>query len=180
MNAAFFRRVSGHLMSIFCGQFLWAILAQITWPATQMLARLKEKYIGKNIKLYCESYLDYDFGNGRYDAAVSLMTLHHYDHKTKTDIYRRIHDCLRSNGVYIECDYMLHEDDYQNAQETEDFNFSEYKRLKDELGITDGKEYHYDTPCTVANQKKMLLDAGFAEVKEAWHIENTVILIAYK
>jgi len=148
--------------------------------ADQMLGRLREKYPDKNIKLYCESYLTHDFGNGRYDAAISLMTLHHYDHKTKKGLYRRIHDCLKPNGAYVECDYMLHEDDYANAQETEDFNFSEYKRLKEELGITDDKEYHFDTPCTVENQKTMLLSAGFSDVKEMWHIGNTVILAAYK
>ena len=148
--------------------------------ADQMLERLKEKYPDKNIKLRRESYLDYDFRACHYDAAISLMTLHHYGHKTKTDLYRKICNCLEANGVYIECDYMLHEDDYENAQETEDFNFSEYKRLRDELGVTGGKEYHFDTPCTVANQKKILLDAGFSEIKEAYHVGNTVILIANK
>ena len=148
--------------------------------AEKMLERLKEKYPDKNIKLFQKSYLDFDFGDCRYDAAISLMTLHHYDHKTKTELYQKIHNCLNRGGVYIECDYMLHEDDCENAQETEDINFSEYKRLKDELGITDGREYHFDTPCTVANQKKMLLSAGFTDVKEAWHIGNTIILIANK
>ena len=148
--------------------------------AEKMLKRLEEKYNNKNLKLYQKSYFDYDFGDCRYDAAISLMTLHHYDHPTKTALYRKIYGCLEENGVYIECDYMLHEDDYKNAQETEDLNFSEYRRLKDELGITDGREYHFDTPCTVANQKKMLLSAGFAGVREAWHVGNTVILIAQK
>ena len=140
----------------------------------------KKKYPDKNITLYRESYLNYDFGDCRYDAAISLMTLRHYNHEVKTDLYRKICGCLEPNGVYIECDYMLHEDDYENAQETEDFNFSEYKRLKDELGVAENKEYHFDTPCTVANQKRMLLDSGFAEVKEAWHVGNVVILIANK
>ena len=148
--------------------------------AEKMLERLKEKYPDKKINLHQKSYLDYDFGDCCYDVAISLMTLHHYDHKTKTELYRKVHSCLKANGVYIECDYMLHEDDYENAQEAEDFNFSEYKRLKDELGITDGKEYHFDTPCTVQNQKKMLFNAGFTDVKEAWHIGNAVILTANK
>jgi len=148
--------------------------------ADQMLGRLREKYPDKGIKLYCESYLTYDFGECRYDAALSLMTLHHYAHNTKKDLYRRIHRCLKPSGVYVECDYMLHGDDYANAQEIEDANFAAYKRLKEELGITDNKEYHFDTPCTVENQKGMLSDAGFSDVKEMWHIGNTVILVAYR
>jgi tRNA (cmo5U34)-methyltransferase len=148
--------------------------------AENMLQLLKESYPDKNICLHCESYLNYEFGNCCYDAALSVMTLHHYDHETKTNLYRKIHDCIKQNGIYIECDYMLSEQEYENAQEQEDLYFSEYKRLKDEQGINDNREYHYDTPCTVANQKKMLTDAGFTNVREVWHRKNTVIIIADK
>ena len=148
--------------------------------AENMLKLLKENYPDKNICLHCASYLDYDFKNCRYDAALSVMTLHHYDHKTKIDLYRKIYDCIKQNGVYIECDYMLPEQENENTQEKEDFYFAEYERLKNEQGITDNKEYHYDTPCTVANQKEMLSHAGFKNVREVWCRGNTVILIAAK
>jgi tRNA (cmo5U34)-methyltransferase len=146
--------------------------------AENMLQKVKDNYPDKNIELFCESYLDYNFGISCYDAALSVMTMHHYDHKTKTDLYRRICFCLKENGIYIECDYMLHENDYENAQEMEDFYFSEYKLLKEKQGITDDRQYHYDTPCTVSNQIKMLKEAGFTEVNEVWHTGNAVILVA--
>jgi hypothetical protein len=38
----------------------------------------------------------------------------------------------------------------------------------------------YDTPCTVAHQMKMLFDAGFKEVKEAWRRGITVVLTTAK
>ena len=145
-----------------------------------MLKRLIEKYPDKKIRLFCESYLDFDFGNGLYDVALSVMTLHHYNHQTKTDLYRKIYNSLKTNGVYIECDYMLSEHEYENPQAAEDNYFSEFERLKMEQGITDNREYHYDTPCTVANQKQMLLDAGFSSIKEVWRKKIAVILIAEK
>ena len=148
--------------------------------AENMLQLLKESYQDKNIKLHCESYLNYDFGNCRYDAALSVMTLHHYTHKTKTNLYRRIYNCVKQNGVYLECDYMLSEHEHENAQEMEDFYFSEYERLKYEQRINDEREYHYDTPCTVSNQIKMLLEAGFTNVREVWRKGNAVVLTAYK
>jgi tRNA (cmo5U34)-methyltransferase len=148
--------------------------------AEDMLKLLIEKYPDRKINLYCESYLNYDFGNCLYDVALSVMTLHHYNHQTKTDLYRRIHQSLNHNGVYIECDYMLSEHEYENPQEQEDFYFSEFERLKKEQGIADDREYHYDTPCMVSNQKKMLLEAGFTSVKEVWRQKDTVILVAYK
>jgi hypothetical protein len=75
---------------------------------------------------------------------------------------------------------MLSEHEFENPQETEDFYFSEFERLKKEQRITDSREYCYDTPCTVSNQKKMLLKAGFSSVKEVWQKKIAVILVANK
>ena len=145
-----------------------------------MLKLLQEKYPDKKIKLKCESYLDYDFGNCLYDVVLSVMTLHHYNHKTKTELYRKLYNSIKHNGVYIECDYMLSEHEYENPQEKEDLCFLEFERMKKEQSISDNNEYHFDTPCTVSNQNKMLLEAGFTSVNEVWRYKNTVILIAEK
>jgi len=148
--------------------------------AKEMLNILKETYPGKNITLHCENYLSYDLGVEIYDVALSVLTLHHYSHEIKTDLYRKIHRCIKKDGIYIERDYILTEPDPKKAQEMEDFYFSEYERLKTEQGLTDDKEYHYDTPCTVSNQIKMLLAAGFTNVREVLRRENAAILIAEK
>ena len=148
--------------------------------AENMLKLLEESYPSQNIRLHCASYLDYDFGKSNYDVALSVMTLHHYEHEIKTNLYRRIYDCIKPNGIYIECDYMLSEQEHENAQELEDLYFSEYERYKNEQGITDDREYHYDRPCTVSNQKKMLTNAGFKNIREVWRRGNTVILLADK
>ena len=142
--------------------------------AENMLHLLRETYPDKNIRLHCESYLNFDFGNCRYDVAMSVMTLHHYNHKTKAYLYRKIYDCIKQNGIYIECDYII------SDQKLEDFYFAEYERLKIEQGINDNGEYHYDTPCTIDNQLKMLSAAGFTNVREVWRNNNTVIIIAEK
>ena len=146
--------------------------------AEDMLKLLVAKYPDKKIRLHNESYLDYDFGQGQYDVVLSVMTLHHYNHAKKTELYRRVRESLKQNGVYIECDWMLTEGEYENPQETEDFNFSEFERLKKEQGIADDREYSYDTPCTVPNQLKMLREVGFTNVKEVWRQKAVVILVA--
>ena len=148
--------------------------------AENMLKLLKESYPGKNIKLHLASYHDFDFGLDCYDAALSVMTLHHYTHQVKLALYKKIHACIRENGVYIECDYMLSEQQHEDAQAMEEFYFAEYKRLKDTQGLDDEVEYHYDTPCTVANQISLLSEAGFRKVTEVWRSEDNVILTAFK
>jgi hypothetical protein len=75
---------------------------------------------------------------------------------------------------------MLSEQEFDNAQELEDLYFSEYKRYIEEQGLSNDREYHYDRPCTVSNQKKMLSEARFKNIREVWRRGSTVILVADK
>lgn len=139
-----------------------------------MLDKLKQKHPNKNLKLINESYFDYDFGTSKYDAAVSFQTLHHFSHEDKLKLYKKIFYALKTNGEYIECDYMV------ESQEDEDFYYSENKRIRQEQNIPEGEFYHYDTPCTIDNQIKLLTKAGFKVVKTHWRMENTTIIVAKK
>lgn len=139
-----------------------------------MLDRLKLKHPDKNMTLINASYIDYDFGTCKYDAAISFQTMHHFSHEDKIKLYSKIYDTLKENGQYIECDYMV------IKQEEEDFYYSESKRIRSELGIPEGEFYHIDTPCTIDNQIEMLRIAGFKTVKMCWREGNTTIITAKK
>ena len=140
----------------------------------EMLQKLRQKHPDKNLNLIHRSYFDCDFGAYRYDAAVSFQTMHHFDHQKKTVLYQKIHDALKDGGRYIECDYMV------ETQREEDHWFSENRRIRKELGIPLDEFYHYDTPCAVANQIKMLLKAGFSQAEMVYRQENTTMLVAYR
>ncbi len=139
-----------------------------------MLDKLKEKYYDKGITLINASYFDCDLGFEEYDAAISFQTMHHFLHEDKLKLYKNICDSLKPNGVYIECDYMV------INQEDEDFYFSEMKRFREEQNLNDNEFYHYDTPCTIDNQIKLFKDAGFKTVKDVWRVENTTIIVTQK
>lgn len=139
-----------------------------------MLDKLRQKHPDKNLSLINASYFDYNFGINKYDAAVSFQTIHHFSHEDKTRLYSKIFAALKTDGQYIECDYMV------TDQGEEDFYYSENKRIRKEQGIPDGEFYHYDTPCTIDNQIKMFSEAGFKTVKMVWRVENTTIIIAQK
>jgi hypothetical protein len=66
------------------------------------------------------------------------------------------------------------------SQSEEDELFSLNHRFRSELGIPDSEFYHFDTPCTLDNQLKMLLCAGFGKAAQVWRQENTTIVMAYK
>lgn len=139
-----------------------------------MLDRLKEKHPHKSLNLICGDYFGVALGEGEYDCAVSFQTMHHFSREKKTELYRKICKALKSCGVYIECDYMV------EAQQEEDFWFTENERIRKEQNIPLDEFFHYDTPCTVDNQIKMLKMAGFSQAEKVFRIENTTIIVAKK
>lgn len=143
--------------------------------AKDMLEKIKQKHHDKlnQLNLIVDSYFNYDMGESVFDVALSVQTLHHFTHAEKITLYKKLFKSLKENGFYIETDYMAPDQEY------EDYYFSENKRIRSELGITEGF-YHYDTPCTVENQTEMLYKAGFKSVEKIWQHENTVILLAKK
>lgn len=140
----------------------------------EMLARLREKHPYKKLTLVEGDYFKADFGNNCFDAAVSFQTMHHFSRKMKVGLYTKIFHSLREGGVYIECDYMVVD------QAEEDFYYAENARLRAELGLSAEEFYHYDTPCTVANQLDMFKKAGFAGAQTVFREENTTIIVCRK
>lgn len=142
--------------------------------AKAMLDVLKEKHPDKDLTLIHGDYFTYDFGTERFEAVISFQTMHHYSHEQKIELYSKVYAALKPGGRYIECDYMVID------QEEEDFYFKEYARLRKEQNLPAGEFYHYDTPCTINNQLKMLQITKFAPVEMVWRKGNTTIVVADK
>lgn len=140
----------------------------------EMLDKLEHNFPDKEMNLICGSYFDVDLKMKEYDCAVSFQTMHHFEHEAKIGLYQKIFGALKDHGRYIECDYMVED------QEEEAFYFAENKRIRKELNIPEGEFYHFDTPCTVTNQIAMLKKGGFERVELVLRIGNTTILAAYK
>ena len=139
-----------------------------------MLQKLREKHPDKDMTLVCGDYFQVPFGEGEYDCAVSFQTMHHFPKDKKKKLYKKLYESLSAEGIYIECDYMV------LTQAEEDLWFSENDRLRKEQGITGDEFYHYDTPCSVDNQTRLLKEAGFKSVEQVFRMENTTMLLARK
>ncbi len=135
-----------------------------------MLDALQSKFPGKALTLLCGSYFEIPLGVERFDAAVSVESLHHFTARQKTELYQKLFTSLKDGGYLILTDYFAespaHERDY----------FEERKRLKAEQGLTDAAFYHYDTPLTVEHEIQALQTAGFTEceVLKRWSATRTV------
>ena len=145
--------------------------------AEKMLELCQRRCEGKKLNLIRKSYLDFDFCENSYDAVMSVMTLHHYNHEIKTELYKKIRHSIKPGGVYIESDYVITKRGEQ-GQALEDFYFSELQRMRKEQKLDNTLEYHYDTPCTVENQLRMLENAGFTKIEIMREYENNLIIRA--
>lgn len=126
--------------------------------APGMLEALRRKFPDRALTLRLGSYFDLSFGEGVYDAAVSVESLHHYTKAEKTPLYRKLRKALKPGGCFILTDY------FAASDREERLCRAELLRLKREQGIEDDAFYHYDTPLTAAHETEALLDAGFASV----------------
>ena len=140
-----------------------------------MLNALKAKFPDKDLTLIRASYFDAPLGNGLYDAAVSVESLHHFPAEMKASLYEKLHSALAETGFFVLTDY------FAESEEMEKEYFQNLAALKKEQGLSDGVFYHYDTPLTVEHETDVLRRAGFRDVriKKQWG-ESTYTVLANK
>ena len=142
--------------------------------APGMLNVLRNKFKNKLLKLILGSYFDIFFGENKFDAVVSVESLHHFEQEKKIPLYKKIYKALKSDGYFILTDY------FAESEEEEFFYGQELLRIRKEQELPDGVFYHYDTPLTVEHEKEALLEAGFTRVEVLNNWESTSTLRAIK
>ena len=150
--------------------------AQITGIdlSRRMLDVLAEKFAKYRPELICASYFDVDFGREKYDAAVSVESLHHFPYEKKVPLYGRIREALRTGGAFILTDYTAPD------EEAEKENFCELARRKRAEGLGEEEFYHFDTPLTAERECRALSEAGFSRVEVLGKWANTALIRAEK
>ena len=138
-----------------------------------MLNVLKAKFPEKKLSLIRGSYFDVPFGSGKYDAAVSVESLHHFPARMKAPLYGKLYSALAEKGIFVLTDY------FAESEETEKEYFQNLAALKKEQGLSDDVFYHYDTPLTVEHETDLLRHAGFRDVRimKQWG-ESTYTVLA--
>ena len=137
-----------------------------------MLKALKEKLPDRTVHLVLGSYFDVPFGEGVYDAAVSVESLHHFPAEQKEALYRKLHAALSDSGRFVLTDY------FAESEELEKEYFQNLKLLKGEQGLPENEFFHYDTPLTVDHEMQILRQAGFSDVQVLKEWGTTFTLLA--
>ena len=137
-----------------------------------MLNALKEKLPERRIRLILGSYFDVPFEENKYDAAVSVESLHHFPAGQKEMLYRKLHAALKDSGFFVLTDY------FAESEELEKEYFENLAQMKKEQDLPEDIFFHYDTPLTAEHETEILLRAGFSEVRIMKEWGTTLTLIA--
>lgn len=138
-----------------------------------MLNRLREKHVDRadRLRLVQGSYLEIPLGEGAYDYAVSVMTLHHLLPPNKRDLYCRIRRALKREGAYVEGDWVV-------SPEEERRHLAEYEEQMRAIGASEGGSYHIDVPLSLETQTRLLKAAGFSTVDVIWQADGNSVYVA--
>lgn len=117
----------------------------------KMLEVLKGRSFSSKVNSICGDFFEVDFGDG-YDAVISTSALHHFLKDTKLKLYKKIYNCLNSNGEFINSDKVV----LTNKEELQ--LIEEYNREKD-------NKAHIDTPLSVEHEVEILKEAGFKNIE---------------
>ena len=115
-----------------------------------MLEELKKRNFANRVKTICGDFFEVDFGKD-YDAVISTSALHHFKKEEKLRLYKKILECLKDYGQFINCDKVA------LTQEIEDFQLHELENNSDVYK-------HLDIPLTVDHELEVLDDAGFLDI----------------
>ena len=136
--------------------------------STEMLQMFSKKFSNRNIELRQESYFSLEEENV-YDCVIAVMTMHHWDHTEKLNLYSRISRVLKSEGVYIEGDYYV-----TLENEIKYLNNRTEKLQKVDKNIF----YHIDIPFHHTTQEDLLTQSGFKDFQRIYvHGEKEVHVV---
>lgn len=139
-----------------------------------MLSELMKKHGHRALEAIKGDYFLYDFGENRFDAAVSVESLHHFTSEKKAGLFGKIYRALKPGGIYIECDYIA------SVPEIEELTFSECRRRRERDGIPEDKYIHFDTPLTLEHEFEAMRAGGFKDIELVENLKGTPIIIAKK
>lgn len=141
---------------------------------TAMLEKLQQKFSDKSMNLICDDYFSVKLSENTYDTVISFESLHHFTMKRKQQLFEKIYNSLKDDGIYIECDYIA------CCEEEEELLFKVCKEKRKKININEDVFIHFDTPLTLEHEIALMKQAGFSKVDVIDSINGATIIMAEK
>ena len=116
-----------------------------------MVEKLKTRDFADKVTAICGDFFEVNFGKD-YDAVISTSALHHFKKDEKVILYKKIYDCLKDGGQFLNSDFIAEDEDFEKEQLYElDNEFDKYR--------------HIDIPMTIDHELEVLKKVGFNDIK---------------
>lgn len=116
-----------------------------------MVEKLKTRDFADKVTTICGDFFEVDFGDN-YDAVISTSALHHFKKDEKVILYKKIYDCLKDGGQFLNSDFIAEDEEFEKEQLYEiDNEFDKYK--------------HIDIPLTLEHELEVLKEVGFKNIE---------------
>ena len=134
-----------------------------------MLDLARERFASEQRFTYiCADIGSFDF-EGRYDAVISALAIHHLEDEAKRALFERVHEALQSKGLFVNADQVLGRTPAL-AERNRLMWLDGARRLgvsDDDLGAAIERMTH-DRMATIEHQLRWLEDVGFSDVDRAY------------
>lgn len=119
--------------------------------SANMLEYIRNRPFAGQVKCIVGDFFEVEFGEG-YDAVISSSALHHFAPEDKAVLYRKVRDCLRPGGWFVNADRFT-----DTPEETAEFYryFTEHRYDAN----------HCDTPLHVDLETDLLIGAGMDRIR---------------
>lgn len=145
--------------------------------ASKKLGRLASK-----VELIKGSFSDFP-PKEKYDAVISLLSIHHLTDSQKRRLLKRIYQALKPRGIFINGDFVISDSNYVNKRSAKmEEEFMKSHGVKEPGLLSSGGKIcaEDDIPTTIENQIKWLKQVRFKEVDCVWKYYNYAIYLGLK
>ena len=118
-----------------------------------MLEKLKTRNFAGKVKTICGDFFEVPFGED-FDAVITTSAFHHFKKNEKIQLLKKIKECLKEGGQFINCDLIALTPEEEAAQLVELENNTDESK-------------HIDTPLTIENEIDALEKSGFKQISSS-------------
>ena len=118
-----------------------------------MLEKLKTRNFAGKVKTICGDFFEVPFGED-FDAVITTSAFHHFKKNEKIQLLKKIKECLKEGGQFINCDLIALSPEEEAAQ-------------LEELENNTNDTKHIDTPLTIENEIDALEKSGFKQISSS-------------
>ena len=132
-----------------------------------MLEKLKTRNFAGKVKTICGDFFEVPFGED-FDAVITTSAFHHFKKNEKIQLLKKIKECLKEGGQFINCDLIALSPEEEAAQ-------------LEELENNTNDTKHIDTPLTIENEIDAVEKSGFKQISSSnGGKENYELFVARK